>query len=103
MYAFALLVLIGQLPPAMPPLPVALTTAAPVVAPAPVADSLPAAGVLHSSAAFVAAVPMRPLNRSQQCAGGACQQPAQSPKRAVQQYREHRQQYQQPAAAPKQY
>jgi hypothetical protein len=39
----------------------------------------PAAGVLPSSAAFVAAVPMRPLARSQ-CAGGFCQPAAQAPK-----------------------
>jgi hypothetical protein len=33
----------------------------------------------HSTAAFVAAVPMRPLARSQ-CAGGFCQPAAQAPK-----------------------
>lgn len=83
-------------PPDLRVAPMQAATLAPAVVARP-------AGVLHSSAAFVAAVPMRPLNRSQQCAGGVCQPAASEPRRAVQQYREHRQQYAQPAEQPQQY
>jgi hypothetical protein len=78
MYALTL-ILIGQLPPAMPPLPVSINLPAMQVAelPAPVVEG-PSAGVPTSTAAFVA-YPRVPLARSQSCAGGFCQ-PAAAPK-----------------------
>ena len=86
------LILIGQLPPAMPPLPVSLETRAAQAAlpDAPVAEG-PSAGVLntphiapqlltHAQSKQFVSLPS-PQARSQSCAGGFCNQPAMQTRR----------------------